>query len=234
MKLKVLLITALAFLLCNSSFSQAPAPADKTRYIDVTGSSEMSVNPDEVEMEFTLKEYYKKGSKEKYLLGDAEKEFYAIIGKHGLKEKDIILSNSLYWSDWSNWWNNRQEELKYKKITLKIDSTIDLTSLVKDLNREWLNNIVISKMKNKNEQAFRKEVKIQAIKAAKAKANYLLAAIGEETGKVISVEEVQDNDSDYRNPMSNTLSKMSTNDGGVQNTGLIKLRYEIKARFEIK
>jgi uncharacterized protein len=234
MKSRLLLIAIFSIFLADYSYSQTPAPVDKTRYIDVTGSSEMNINPDEVELEFTLKEYYKNGTKEKFTLAEAEKEFYSIISKYGLKERDIILSNSLFWSDWSSWWNNKEEELKYKKITLKIDSSINLTRLVKDLSKEWLSNIVMTKMKNKNEQAFRKEIKIQAIKAAKTKASYLLSAIGEETGKVLYVEEVADNESDNTNPRSNMLMKQASNDGSVSNTPLIKLRYEIRVRFEIK
>lgn len=95
-------------------------------------------------------------------------------------------------------------------------------------------------MKNKNEQNFRKDVKIQAIKAAKEKAIYLLSAIGEEVGKVISVEEINDN---YNyNPyssiasLSNTIVALDskTSSGEINNTSLIKLKYEIKVTFEIK
>lgn len=125
---------------------------------------------------------------------------------------------------------------------VKIDSSINLLNLIKDVSKNWLNDVSITKMKNKNEQSFRKEVKIQAIKAAKEKAIYLLAAIDEAIGRVISVEEINEVNNysynyasnNYLSNSVNTSSTASSNDGGVNNTNLIKLRYEVKVIFEIK
>jgi len=235
---KFIAVFVLSHFLKFTGFSQTNQ-LDKLRNIEVTGSSEMSIKPDELEMEFTLKEYYIKGTKEKYSLTSAEKEFFNILDKYGLKKKDMILDNSsFYWSNWYSWWKSKKAELKYKKITITIDSSINLLKLINDLDKDWLDNISIAKMKNKNEQNFRKEVKIQAIKAAKEKAIYLLSAIGEQPGKVISVEEIEGNQNSFwpagNNILSNNaLINTSGNSDEINNTTLIKLRYEIKVRFEI-
>src|SRR5437763_15380984 len=129
LKLKVLLIIVLGTSMNFNSFSQS-VNTEKNRFIEVTGSAEMNVKPDELEIEFTLKEYYKKGTKEKFDLNSAEREFFTILGKYGLNEKDIILdNNNLYWSSWYLWWHSRKEELKFKKLIVKIDSTINLPNL---------------------------------------------------------------------------------------------------------
>ena len=236
--IKVVTIFTLCQIFASTAFPQN-LTLNNLRHIEVTGSAEMNIKPDELEMEFTLKEYYSKGSKEKFNLSSAEREFFKILDRHGLKENDIILdNNSLYWSNWYSWWKSKNEELKYKKIAIKIDSSINLPKLIKDLDKEWLDDISISKMKNKNEQNFRKEVKIQAIKAAKEKAAYLLAAIGEQLGKVISVEEIEGGFTNFWQRNSNMLSNnVSTNSSEasntIDNTTYIKLRYEIKVVFEI-
>ena len=97
-----------------STFSQNSL-LNNLRNIEVTGSSEMSIKPDEIQIDFTIKEYYTKGTKEKFNLATAEKEFFTILGKYGLKEKDIILDNSIYSSNWYSWWKSKKEEFKYEK-----------------------------------------------------------------------------------------------------------------------
>ena len=199
----------------------------------------MSIKPDEIQMDFTIKEYYTKGAKEKFNLAAAEKEFFAILDKYGLKEKDVILDNSVYSSNWYSWWKSKKEELKYKTISIKVDSNLNLLQLVKDLDKNWLDDISISNMKNKKEQDFRKEVKIQAIKAAKEKATYLLNAIGEQIGKVISVKEIEgsNNNSLFRSSNSlsnNVITSSYGNSNEINNIALIKLRYEMKVVFEIQ
>ena len=83
-------------------------------------------------------------------------------------------------------------------------------------------------------------MKIEAIKAAKEKATYLLESIGEQIGGVLSIEEIPEATNYWYN-QSNMVSNsnISMNNGGnnahgVGNVPMIKLRYEIKAKFEIK
>jgi hypothetical protein len=64
-----------------------------------------------------------------------------------------------------------------------------------------------------------KEVKIQAIKAAKDKADYLLTAIGEQTGKplIIREDKFSSNQMNSHLPILDSLSNNSTyNEGGAK------------------
>ena len=73
------------------------------------------------------------------------------------------------------------------------------------------------------------------MKAAKKKAGYLLESVNEELGSVISVIELDENIPIWRpeNILSNTM--ISSNDSDInQSMRKIKLKYEIKVRFEIK
>ena len=78
---------------------------------------------------------------------------------------------------------------------------------------------------------YRKEVKIQAIKAAKEKANYLLNAIGNKAGKPLEIIEISDNDSDEvvsmgynKAKFSNYVSKSELTNNQIDNVESIKLR----------
>ena len=73
------------------------------------------------------------------------------------------------------------------------------------------------------------------MKAAKKKAGYLLESVNEELGSVISVIELDENIPIWRpeNILGNSI--ISSNDGDInQSMRKIKLKYEIKVRFEIK
>lgn len=55
-------------------------------------------------------------------------------------------------------------------------------------------DVNLSELKNKNIREYRKQTKIEAIKAAKEKAVYLLESVGNTTGQLIQVVELDDDD----------------------------------------
>jgi uncharacterized protein len=88
---------------------------------------------------------------------------------------------------------------------------------------------------------------MEAVKAAKAKAEYMLGAIGEKVGKVQYIEEI-DNESRSQysgiglttgifgtaNIGSNTMSVGGQDSSSNLSFSKIKLRYVVLARFEIQ
>lgn len=87
----------------------------------------------------------------------------------------------------------------------------------------------------------RRETKIDAIKAAKDKAGYLLGAIDERIGKAVFVKEVEEETPRYiAGGVLNYSNSNITSRGGAadSDSGLsfsqIKLRYVIIAKFEIE
>ena len=123
---------------------------------------------------------------------------------------------------------------------MNLNKETNFLKLVEDLNEKWVENIRIASKKNKDIQKYRKDVKIEAVKAAKEKATYLLESVGEHIGSVISIEEIPENNNYWygnTNLLSNSIinhNATNNNDDEVKNVASIKLRYEIKAKFEIK
>lgn len=70
-----------------------------------------------------------------------------------------------------------------KEYTLKVKNAIELGRMFQELEKLEITDAFISKVNHSKIDSLRKEVRILAIKAAKDKADYLLTAIGEQTGK---------------------------------------------------
>ena len=116
-----------------------------------------------------------------------------------------------------------------------------MMTLIKDLNIKGIESIRVTNTSNKELYSLRKQVKIDAAKAAKEKAQYLLESIGENVGKAISIEEMQDNTNSntynyfYRREMLSNVQKTAYNAGNeIDHIASIKLRCEIKSVFEIE
>ena len=111
----------------------------------------------------------------------------------------------------------------------------------------------VSKYSHSKMDEYKKQIKINAIKAAKEKATYLLEAIGEKSGKAINIEEksglvsIDDgirNGREYNNNTSTSNSWAQTrymisdgDDGGSEKIigdKTIKLNYSINAEFAIQ
>ncbi|HEY3386744.1 MAG TPA: SIMPL domain-containing protein, partial [Saprospiraceae bacterium] len=129
----------------------------------------------------------------------------------------------------------RNDSYKEKRYSLKLDKSTDFLALVKDLNIKGVSKIDIGSTTNAQLQELRKEVKIMAVQAAKDKATYLLESIGEKPGRVLAVEEVSDYG--YNNysmsKQSNMVAQTTPSGEEIENLATIKLRFEIKAKFEI-
>jgi len=231
--MKNIFLSILMLSLANVISVQGQVTDDKSRFISVTGSSEVVVSPDEIELTIVLKEYEKT---KKVSLEQIESQFLSILRKHHIDEQKLVFDNTGFY--WYYWWSYRNKNYKQRKITIKLDSSTDFMALVKDLDYEGVSSLSISGSSNKKLQALRKEVKISALKAAKEKAIYLLESIGEKLGKVISIEEVPFSQNYYWRGNQNLLSNavISTDSGSedIGNVAKIKLRYEVKVKFEIK
>ena len=212
---------------------------ERERIITVTGSAEIIVPPDDIELEITLTEHGNWSD-----ISSIEKAFMKLLLGNDIENDKIVFNSTNASFYWYYWWCHKNDSRKSKIITLKLSPKTDFMKKVKDLDKEYVSSIRITKTSNKELQKFRQEVKIEAIKAAKAKATYLLAAVDEEVGRLMQVEEltVVDNNNYWygqqqNNMVSNTMmtySKSSSGGAYFENVPEITLRYEIKTIFEIK
>ncbi len=209
------------------------------RYIEVTGSAEMEVEPDEIRLVIGIEEYWKeefeKGSKPKDYttkipLTTIEEQLLNELFRLGINRDNIIAREV------GNYWRERGEDfLMSKEFEISISNFKKVDDIVKSISTKGIDHVYISESKHKDIALCRKQVKIQALKSAKEKAEYMLVSIEKQLGDVISIEEVENNNTFWqpRSMLSNSVMSSSDN-SGIDNFRKIKLRYEVKASFEIK
>ncbi len=227
-------------LLAASVLAQTQA-TDNRRVIEVTGSAETLITPNEFTFKITLVE--RVDGKKKITIEDQEealKRELAAIGIDVQKDLTVFDITSVY---------VRQRRLKdtlgSKDYRLKINDINKLDKLQDLADRLNIARLDLIDSTHTELTRFRKETKMEAIRAAKMKAEYLLGAIGERAGKPVYIREVENSDtyeiSNFRTGSLNSNSNLrltpnqsQTSEPQALNITQIKLRFEIFARFEIE
>lgn len=216
---------------------------NNVKKIEVTGSAEIEVVPDEIYIGITLQEYYNK-QKEKITIDEISKSFLAVCEKAAIT-KDRIEVQNMSGFDNTTWWNKKRKKeqpdlLQSTTYIIKFSTPADVDKLVNMVDDNATQNVYVSKTNSSKQAAYRKQLKVEALQNAKAKAQYLLEGIGEKAGPVLYVKEIELNDfSVYKGgyerlAMSNSVpaQDVSANEG--LNFRKIKYRFEVEAHFAIQ
>jgi uncharacterized protein len=234
MKHRILLsiITLLPFL----ALSQESAPAKETPYIEVVGTGEMEVIPDQIYISFTLKERYE--GKKKIEIEDQEKEMKKRMLKLGIDMNDLQLADAS--SDYVKIKRKKEDVIASKDYLLKVSSTKTLGEVFDLLDEINAFNADIQRVDHSDIKNLRKQVKMMAVQAAKEKAGYLLEAIGESVGKPLFIQERETYD-EFQPLRKAAMMVNVTMDAAEKEPSLpelsfqkIKLKYSVFARFAIK
>jgi len=240
MKTLKIAITLVMFLfVVNGTFAQTVIQQPKIKKIVVTGSSEMEVDPDEIYVNFVLREYHN-NKKEKIGIEAIRKEFLDACSKAGVPKENIHVEG-MAGNAYGDWFvRKRKKEPDFvASITyvIKFTSSKMVDDLVPRLNDEAVSNMYISRKDHTKMEEYRKETKIKATQAAKEKAMYLSASIGEKLGGALLIEEIETGG--YM-PMMMKASNMEMASDGAAYGGetsmpfeKIKIRYETRAEFEL-
>lgn len=228
-------------------FAQSPVinvnPYPKT--ITVTGSAEMEIVPDEIYVQIELKEYEKKGIG-KVDLEKIKSEFLAKVKSVGLPDSAVSIASYDGYTDY--YWHRKQLKKRNDLLAsiayqIKFSSSSKIDELVNKLDDEATQNFQVVKTSHSKMQEYRAQLKIQALKAAKQKAQYLAAAVDEQVGAAVSIIE---NDHSFepvpvynRGSQAYLSNAIMTKDGiGGVAAGVdfkkIKLRFEINTVFALK
>lgn len=154
-------------------------------YIEITGNATLNVVPDEIYMKIILDEKITKG---KLSLLQLEANLFDI-----LKKLNFDMKKSLSIRDASSSYKLRQlkkpDVLAMKEYILCVNSAEMVGNIFNELDLVGISNVSIDKVEHSQIEKFRQEVKISAIKAAKAKAETLAAAIGQKIGMALYIYE---------------------------------------------
>lgn len=231
------LLMVAVFFVTATAFAQTTT---EKRIIEVTGSAETLIMPNEFTFKITLVERIEK--KEKLTIESQEENLKNELVKLGVdvaKDLTIFDLNSFYISR-----KKTRDTLGSKDFRLKINDLAKIEKLQEIADRLNIATLDLIESTHSDLTRFRKETKMEAIRAAKAKAEYLLGAIGERVGKPVFVKEIEEEVPSYRLTNVNSNSTMSyarvntdSNDSQSSTTltfSKIKLRFEVLTRFEIE
>lgn len=240
---KIILLAALcpAFFMAKA---QQPAANPFPKTISVSGSAEMEIIPDEIYINVVLREYQKRGEDKKELEA-IKTDFLNACKAANLPDSTIsIVSytgyNSYYWLHKKKKNSDMNASITYQ---VKFSSSRQMDELVDKLDDEATQSFDIVKTSHSKLAEFRKQLKIQAVKAAKDKATYLTDAINEKLGSAITVKEPEE-PSYISERNSYTISQMRLEENNFFLSGegkgieiafkKIKLRYVVDVIFALQ
>ncbi len=207
------------------------------RFIEITGTSEMEITPDELYITITLLE--RMDGKEKITIDKQEADL-----KKNLKEIGIDLSNltlSKADADYGKVRKSNKDVLISKSYILKVGDADMLSKVYERLDRINAHDAYISRYTHSKVLEFQKENRIKAIKAAKEKVDYLLAALDQKAGVPIQILETDNYVQDQPQMGYQKMSYMNVSNTRVSDGAedpeiafkKIKIRSSFLVRYEI-
>jgi hypothetical protein len=221
-----------------------PSPVAE-RTINITGTAELEIIPDEIYVSVTLREFTK--DKKKYTIEELEKSFLNFVETTTTTPRaDVKMDNT----------DATVIALKRKQKDAVIDKTYEVKFknntqvmlLFSAVDSIHLNNVHVNRYSHSKIEEYKRDVRVAAVNNGKEKAIYMLAPLGQKPGRILTVSEkkpavsIDDGVDDFRAFRGNVFQtqysyKDSTVDisGGAsyQVTKTIKLSYEVYMSFEI-
>ncbi|HEY0678917.1 MAG TPA: SIMPL domain-containing protein [Chitinophagaceae bacterium] len=237
----------LLFLLFMGMLHQAGAQTIANPYprtITVNGSAEMEVIPDEIYVQVDLKEYEKKGNPKKPI-DLIKSEFLDHIRKLGIPDSAVSIASYEGYNGYP-WWLRKKKNpdmLASISYQVKLNSSYKVDQLVNVLDDEATQNFQVVRTSHSRINEFRKQLKIQAVKAAKDKAMYLTEAINEKAGEAVTINEPSDVSLYYYSPrgyveMNKVANVRDQSVSAPETQGIdfkkIKLKFDVNVVFAIK
>ncbi len=209
------------------SFSQDTA---KEHFIEVTGTAEQEIEPNEIYMIIRLKEFEE--NRQKIALEKIDAEFLNALKKAGIDRKRLELADA--GSQLDKFRRREQEAYRSKTYQLMLTSADELQKFLESLGSVAVDLVDITRLHHSDYEKIHLELKTKALQNAKMKAETLLASIGAEIGKPIMVRDWDVMPMEPRMAMEE--SRMFKADAPPEPIAFrkIKLRAQVTAQFEIK
>lgn len=231
-----------AVLFSTLLFSQKNTQMTKT--IEVTGSHEMMVDPDEIIFTISIEEYWAeefegkewKDYKTKIEITEIEENLMKELEEIGIKMKDITLKHS------GNYYRSHGKDfLISKNMDIKLKSFKKANEISNILRTRGIKNMHVSEMIVHDKEALILKTQKEALKNAKQKAQALADVYDKEISDVISIVEI-DKFVNVRppSPVMYRAEAMSAKQGGgyggadYENFKKVKLSYDLRVLFELK
>lgn len=227
--MKKLILLPFLFL---SFFISAQESFKGEHFIEVTGTADQEIEPNEIYVLVKLKEFEE--NRQKISLEKIEKDFYNAMKEAGIDRKRIELAD--VGSDLEKFRRKDKEAFREKTFQIKLTSGAELGKFIDKLSAVKVDSVDVTRLHHSDYEKIKLDLKVQALKAAKSKAEILLRSIGAEIGKPLMVR-----DFDFQQPymeMKSNVRMQSMDSPQEMEEPIafrkIKMQAQITAQFEIK
>ncbi|HTN22161.1 MAG TPA: SIMPL domain-containing protein [Pelobium sp.] len=227
--MKKLLFIALIAFATSSVFAQN---VDLRKKIEVNGTAETEVTPDEIYIGISLKEYM--DGKKKVSIEELESQLQKAVAKAGIAQEDFMINNI---SAYTNYWDKKKDPtfLASKQYSIKVKDLNKFNTVISGVDAKGIASTNIERYAYSKEDELKKELKIKALRQAKEKATYLVESIGDKLYQVLEINESENNN--YPQPIYRTAmlkTEAFADSAPPIDFKKIKLSVNIRAVFEIK
>lgn len=202
-------------------------------YIEVTGKAELLVVPNQIYLKIILSE---KDTKNKVSIEELEKQMMQKFKEIGLDiNKEVFILDMS--SNFKSYLLGKKDILLSKQYQVIVKDGKTAGRVFTELEKMGISNVTVDKLDNDHMDQYRQEVKLNAIKAAKAKAEYLTISIGQNIGKAIFIQELDMfaiNNRFSNNVQYSGYINQESDAGSDIDFDKIKIEYAILCRFELK
>jgi uncharacterized protein YggE len=241
-----LLVIPVTLLALSSCSHREVRMEEKERTISVTGSADAELTPDELTLTIQIGEYYKeqftpgvseKNYKTLVKLEEIEKPIMELLKKNGIADSCIHFNYMT--TTWSWYSYEEKKPVRFEKtLGIKFHDFEKAVAIVQQLDTKGITYLTLGDFKSSKEQQMRKDLKAQALKNAKEKAEFMLSKVDKKIGEIVNVEEVDDNSTYYwgrsQTSFQSNSSYSEADAGPAASPQDIKMRYEVKAAFLIE
>ncbi|MCH2232812.1 MAG: SIMPL domain-containing protein [Crocinitomicaceae bacterium] len=225
MKYLIIPVAILAFASCSSDTTEITSVTAQERTIQVTGSADMEVTPDQIEFRIGIEEDNQNS------LDKIERELRKQLGELN------ITSDKIQTYGVGNYWNWKYDDRRLSKdFIIQLSNMDEIDLILANIDMNGIGYMSLGELSHQNIHEYRKEVKIEALKQAKEKATYMLEAMDQELGELITIKELGDGYNWWWGGQSLSNASIYPSRGsqsGNNNPRNISLRYEVEVTFQI-
>jgi uncharacterized protein YggE len=209
-------------------------------YIEVNGYAEKEVIPNEIYIGITLRERME--NKEKVSIESQEKQLREALTTLSIPISNLSIADAN--ADYVKVSWQKRDVLTKKEYLLKVGNATTVGKVFQELEKMKIQDGYIDHVSHSAIDSLRTQVRIEAIKAAKEKSDYLLNAVGQKTGNALVVSELE-NSTITRTDIARMPNKSLNYISGVElfesvdkepeiEFQKIKLSYSIYTKFTIQ
>lgn len=231
---KIALIVASSLMVLGVASTNLQAQDFLTKhYIEVTGKAHKEVVPDRIYMTITINEKDYKNTP----LATVEKNMMEQLKKVGIDVKKNLFVKDMA-SNFKHYFLLKSDARLMKQYQLLTTSAMQAGEVILALEAIGVSEVAIEKVECSKLEEYKDEVRVQAIKNAKARATLLAEAIDHSIGKAIHISENEHNFRTYG------MSDMMLVKGNLAETQVtrapeiefekIKIETTVHVKFELK